>query len=63
MILVARTQTEKQMERKIIGGEKNIYIKEITISAMNCNVRNGYGKEILNSPLNKFLILALKIYS
>lgn len=24
MILVARTQTEKQMERKIIGGEKNI---------------------------------------
>ena len=42
MILVARTQTEKQMERKIIGGEKNIYKKEITISAINRNVRNGW---------------------
>lgn len=30
------------MERKIIGGEKNVYIKEIAISAMNRNVRNGW---------------------
>ena len=61
MILVARTQTEKQMERKIIGGEKNIkkklqYLLWTAMLGMD-------GKEIVNSPLNKFLILALKIYS
>ena len=59
MMLVARTQ--KQREKKRFGGKKKGK-NGIIIPTMNA-IRGMDRKEVLNSPLNKFLILAFKIYS
>ena len=59
MMLVARTQ--KQRKKKRFGGKKKGK-KGIIIPTMNA-IRGMDRKKVLNSPLNKFLILAFKIYS